>query len=269
MFKTALLPVSFREPEWLIHSLGQYLRNFGTQRIVLVHVVASGLQNERRSRERLEKTSRALSAESYEISCLVRTGSPALEICTVARQEAVNFICIPWKRKDFLQRTLLGSTTEDLVRLANLPVFVYKFRAESGSPNELDDILYATSFDPSHERIIEYLRSDKLKAGTLHVLHAGSRAPDPDAERKRLDDVVNEFTDFKKQCERCFDDIELITAVGNPKREILRAARQVDAELIVLGKHGEAKALDKLLGSTAETVTHKSRCSVLIVPAAE
>lgn len=269
MFETVLLPLNFHEPMWRLRSLVRFLRNFGTRRILLVHVVSSGLEAGGRVRGRLDKVREGLGADSFEIECIVRSGSPALEVVRTASERDAQFVSIPWKKKDFLQRTLLGSVTEDVVRLSDLPVFVYKTWADDGPPDSLANILYATTFDPTHERIIDYLRYEHLNARTLHVLNVGERAPDPEAERKRREGVFAELKRFKSQCGGCFDTVKSITTVGTPKREILRAARRVGANLIVMGKHGAGKPLENLLGSTAETLTHRAKCSVFIVPAGE
>jgi nucleotide-binding universal stress UspA family protein len=53
-------------------------------------------------------------------------------------------------------------------------------------------------------------------------------------------------------------------AIGPPHRVILDTARQIGADLIVVGAR-EAGALGKLLGSTADRVVRKAVCPVLVV----
>jgi nucleotide-binding universal stress UspA family protein len=54
---------------------------------------------------------------------------------------------------------------------------------------------------------------------------------------------------------------------GYPGREILAAAGDEDADLIVLGSHGRGGVEHLLLGSVAEKVLRKAPCPVMIVPA--
>jgi nucleotide-binding universal stress UspA family protein len=60
---------------------------------------------------------------------------------------------------------------------------------------------------------------------------------------------------------------------GDPATEILRVAREVPCDLIVLGTHGRTGLTRLVLGSVAEEVLRKAPCSVLTVkappPAAE
>jgi universal stress protein A len=51
---------------------------------------------------------------------------------------------------------------------------------------------------------------------------------------------------------------------GTPSREIHRFAEEWDADLIVLGTHGQ-KGAQLLLGSTANSVLHGASCDVLAV----
>lgn len=52
--------------------------------------------------------------------------------------------------------------------------------------------------------------------------------------------------------------------IGIPKREIVRVAEELDADLIVVGSHGR-HGLQLLLGSTANGVLHQAGCDVLAV----
>ncbi len=204
-----------------------------------------------------------------EIEDVVRQGSPALEICRMAQKRQTRFIAIPWKKKDFLQRTLLGSTTQDVVRLSLLPVFVYKGEVSGKKPGDLRNMLYAANFDQSHERIMDYLRTRDMEATNLYAVHVGERAPDPMTEQARREAVFNRLNDLLGECADWFHTLEPVSLVGNPRREILRAARKYRADVIIMGKFSHGGTMEKLVGSTAEAVTHKARCSVLIVPGTE
>lgn len=52
--------------------------------------------------------------------------------------------------------------------------------------------------------------------------------------------------------------------LGQPAREIRELAKELDADLIVMGGHGK-HGLDLLFGSTSSGVTHGVSCDLLIV----
>jgi len=52
---------------------------------------------------------------------------------------------------------------------------------------------------------------------------------------------------------------------GKPFVEILRAARDLEADVLVIGSHGQSGLSETLFGSTAERVVRKASCAVLVV----
>jgi nucleotide-binding universal stress UspA family protein len=52
---------------------------------------------------------------------------------------------------------------------------------------------------------------------------------------------------------------------GDPAAEILRQAREIDADLIVMGTHGRTGLARLLMGSVAEQVVRQAPCPVLTV----
>jgi len=54
--------------------------------------------------------------------------------------------------------------------------------------------------------------------------------------------------------------------VGSPAHAILGVAGEWDADLVVLGTHGRRGLPRLFLGSVAETVLRKARCSALVIP---
>ena len=59
--------------------------------------------------------------------------------------------------------------------------------------------------------------------------------------------------------------VETRVASGIPYREILRAARETAADLIVIGTHGRTGVEHVIFGSTAEKVVRMAPCPVLSV----
>ena len=60
-----------------------------------------------------------------------------------------------------------------------------------------------------------------------------------------------------------------LVPVGSPATEIVRAANDWSADMIVLGSHGRKGMQRALLGSVAEAVMRQARCPVLVIRASE
>ena len=83
---------------------------------------------------------------------------------------------------------------------------------------------------------------------------------------KRLVEEAEELV--AREAERLREDGwsgEAMVRNGNPVKEILRVAGEIDADLIVLGSHGTGMAKRFLLGSVSDRVMEYATCSVLIV----
>jgi nucleotide-binding universal stress UspA family protein len=60
--------------------------------------------------------------------------------------------------------------------------------------------------------------------------------------------------------------VEYVVASGKPATEILRVAREVAAELIVMGSHGRSGLRKMFFGSTTERVLRETSIPVLVTP---
>lgn len=78
------------------------------------------------------------------------------------------------------------------------------------------------------------------------------------AEREVLDAARN---DLKTQG----IDVQAIEGEGEPADVILEAAKEVKADLIVVGTRGRGAAKRALLGSVSTKVVHDADCDVLVV----
>ncbi len=130
-------------------------------------------------------------------------------------------------------------------------------------------ILFPTDFSDLSHAALQYATSLALDTGgRLLVVHVEEPAaayggggdvfsvvPEPDDTtlQERLETVVP--TDASVRCEH-----RLLT--GDPATEIVRVAREENADLIVMGTHGRTGLRRLLMGSVAEAVVRHSPCPV-------
>ena len=60
-------------------------------------------------------------------------------------------------------------------------------------------------------------------------------------------------------------DFDVEIAVGKPFVEILRRARDVGVDLVIMGSHGKMAGDEVVMGSTAERVVRRAPCPVLVI----
>ena len=92
----------------------------------------------------------------------------------------------------------------------------------------------------------------------------------PGGIRKLHDDQENDLgRQLRAAADRVPDDLSLTTRLldGDPPRELLRAAREGDHDLIVLGSRGRGRVTTALLGSVSNRLMHDAPVPVIIVHA--
>jgi nucleotide-binding universal stress UspA family protein len=140
------------------------------------------------------------------------------------------------------------------------------------------NILLATDFsDAAKETAAHAGALAQATGATLHLLHvieefsywesfALKTFPSPEvlgeleqSARLALEDL------FEDEEQRKTLTVETRVRHGKPFVEIIRAARELEADVIVIGSHGQSGLAETLFGSTAERVVKKAPCAVLVV----
>lgn len=267
MLKTAAVKVSLREPRGKFLDMIEFLKYFGTQSIHLVHVLGSSARSEQ---EKAEKAMAELAAGAEERGVEAHThlerGHVASRIVEVAEELSVDYICIYWMAKHLLKQAIFGSIDSDIMRMSDVPILVHNRKVLGAAPSELESVLYPTNFKYTDHEALRYLTDMDFKAQKLVILHVGERAPDPYAEQERKGRVLKSLDRLAEECRDAYHEIETVDVIGRPRKQVLRLASVYETDLIVIGKSDNPDAIENLVGSTAESVARKSRCSVFIVP---
>jgi len=138
-------------------------------------------------------------------------------------------------------------------------------------------ILYPTDFSDVSMKAVNYVKQLK-DAGTtevivLHVIDERfliGTAHEVAIDFEGLEIELRKVAEGK--CEKILAefreggmDAKLRIEKGNPFQEILRAAKEEDVSLIVIGSHGRSNVEEMLLGSVSEAVIRKAVQPVLVV----
>lgn len=142
----------------------------------------------------------------------------------------------------------------------------------------LTKVLVPTDFSAPSAKAVAYGEELARRFGaSLHVLHAveeplaqgwnayGYPAVLPELRAQVLADAQERLEEAVPQLERDRQATELVTCLGDPRREIVRFANDRGIDLIVMGTHGRGGMAHLLLGSVAEKVVRTAPCPVLTV----
>ncbi|MEA2101166.1 MAG: universal stress protein [Thermodesulfobacteriota bacterium] len=261
MFDKILLPLSFNENIEKVRELGEYLTNFDTRQIILLHVGTASKGSE----QKLAPYRDVLQSFDFEVQTLFEKGETAETIDRVAVAQKVCLICFFWKRSNLLKQTILGSTIPDVNRITGKPIFIY--RKTFMSQQQPSTILFATDFNNLGATLVNSLqRLGQSASQTLNILHVGLRAPDPLAERARMADIDQKLETLKEIFQSSFSGVNTLQVTGNSQKEIVKQASKTGTQIIVMGKFSHSDLRNYIMGSNSEAVSQKAKCSVFIIP---
>lgn len=210
----------------------------------------------------------------------VRDGAVPATILELARSLPADLLVMGTHGQGGLERLVLGSVTEAVLRKAPCPVLTTprEERAFSG-PVPFKRILYATDFSPAADHALGYALSLAEEAqGNLMLVHvmdgptlAATTSGLPLGLSRVTADLARGAEEKLRQAvpapARLWCEAEEHVAFGRPADEIVRLAREREAQLIVMGVHGR-NVLDRMLfGSTTHHVIRNAPCPVLTIPA--
>jgi nucleotide-binding universal stress UspA family protein len=266
MLKKVLIPLNFHEKHAYVLEMCRFLTQIGTEHVLLLHIDSAQGRNRHRSQGRLDQYIEAIKGLGLGLEAKIRIGAVQMEIPKAAEEMGADFISIPFKKKNVLHRAIMGSRLKDLVRQTRHPIFVYKTQKPRQHADDIFRVAYAASLKGGDEQVISTLRSNDFQADQVYFLHAGKRAPDPVAEQQRQERVATALMAMKSKCGLTQDNGFCISSLGSSRRLILRTARQLPANLVLIGKADSAIGMESVFGSTAESVSYDAPCSVLIIP---
>lgn len=266
MLKRVLIPVNFHERYERIDAMCEGVARLGVQDVVLLHVGSSAHGHEANNRHRMGRIAARVERAGLKTETVVRTGSVQMGIVYTAEERGADFIAFAFKRKSVLRRAIMGSTVKDVIRQADIPVYVHKETPRFRGDDETFRVLYATSLQWSEDIILSYIRDKRFSADEVVLLHVGKRAPDPIVEGKRQERVEAQLRQLRFDCGRTDEDSQQLSVLGTARKQIVRVASRVEADLVLVGKADGPNGATPVLGSTAEEVSYNVGSSVLIIP---
>jgi nucleotide-binding universal stress UspA family protein len=221
----------------------------------------------------------ALEGKGLRVLTRVEYGNPVEQILAVAADERVDLIVMGAQGMTAAQELLIGSTTYEVVRRAQLPVLLQKMEVvrELGHvqcsrmcEHIFSRVLHPTDFSDCATEAFQVVKRLKA-AGTTHVtvLHVQDERTMRHRPAEQIAAFDREDTErLQKLCNalQLFGlPAEPMLRHGIPFRETLRTADEIGASLIVLGTRGRSAVQELLAGSTFENVVRLSRQAVLVI----
>lgn len=228
--------------------------------------------NERRriSNENLERLRNDFSSCGIETRTILAEGHrPASELLKIAKEQDVDLIVAGTQSKSGLERLILGSTAEQMIRNAECTVLTVgpNTKTAEDGPLTFRNIVYATDFTPPARKAAIYALSFAEDSGAhLYLCHVIG-PQEPTAAGQEFSEGAFQRALRKIIPESAYDwcEPECVVEHGYAGEAILKLAERVHANLIVLGTRNASFLLPHIeRGLTPELLAHAT-CPVMTV----
>jgi nucleotide-binding universal stress UspA family protein len=180
-----------------------------------------------------------------------------------ANKENASFIVAHLDREK--RKMFKGSVVRNLIKNTRLPLLLIHENGEEGSFSTkglFDNVILAINWSDSTQRALLYIIGVKALVGLIDAVFVLSEKPTVKDIRQLRDRVE----DIRKICLEEKIDTESHIYAGKTPEEILLAAKDYKATLIVMGYGSKGIVKEITLGSSCYRVAEESPVPVLIIP---
>ena len=226
------------------------------------------------ARNRLSQQARELAEKhGIRVRCDTRTGRAASEIAAFSREQNVRLVVVGEHGEDWIGETIVGGTALKVLQHAELPVLLVRRPASA----DLSNVLVASDFSDNATRALQ-LAVAWFPTARVHLLHAYlvafegrmrlAGASHDDIERYRQEECARAESRMDRQLAtlQARMPVSKLLLRGNPPAMLKEQVLRLEADLLVIGKHGGAAWDERLLGSVTQNVLYHAGCNVLLVP---
>jgi len=197
-------------------------------------------------------------------------GDPAATIADYAARYDMDLIVVPTHARTGVDRALLGSVTEKVVRLAPVPVLTARLHPEERLVFPYEALLVAVDGSPPAERAAAHaIELGAALDARLHFLWVVEGSPveitgieDPDRDAAATDMLADLVADATA---RGLDAVEHLEH-GDPPEMIGATIEDSGIDAVLMGRTGRRGVERILLGSVAERTIRTAPVPVITVP---
>lgn len=175
-----------------------------------------------------------------------------------------------------LSHALVGSVTEEVVRLSSRPVLTIRGSdAEPAAPH-LRNVLVPVDFSRHSEGAVGHAKEFCHAYGArMHLLHVFEQPVTPEVYIGSGAGSISDFSLVESSLREALRGVaaragadvqtEIHVREGRAVSEILEVAEEIDADLIVIATHGLGGLTHVMLGSVTDKVLRRAACPVLTI----
>lgn len=214
------------------------------------------------------------SGGALQVKATIRAGDVVGEILTHAGEDDYTLLVCGAHGADAVREFLVGTTTERVLRKTQHPLLAVKKQASAAYRR----VLVAVDFS-AHSRPAMRLARVIAPQAEITVLHAFEVAFEPKLHfagvadediqhyrRQARQEARRNMDELLEQCGYSPDSVRVRIEHGHAQKIVLAVERELQADLLVMGKHGQSLLEELLLGSVTRHALAYSNCDLLASP---
>ncbi len=286
MFEKILVPTDFTDEADRVLAFAKGLKAFGLKEITLVHVIDVGravvwplpqslmgaIEN------KLEERRQKLADDGFAADTLLLEGKPSDEVLKTAAAGKYSLVVTGSHGKRLIEEIILGSVSEAISRESKIPVLLVRYDVlrdiertmplEQYAKDTFRKALLPSDFSTESAEALSMVKKLK-KTGlrevvTLHIVDV-KRLETEREKAEQLEACKEQTNRLAADLRKDGFEVEGICRAGDPLSEILAAADETGASLIVMGSHGKGVVKEWLVGSVSLNVIRTADRPALVV----
>ena len=206
-----------------------------------------------------------------------RAISAAPAILEYSSKNGIDLIVMGTHGRRGIEHLLLGSAAEEVVRLADCPVFTIRESEEIKPIKLFEKILVPIDFSEHSKKALAYAKeiADSYDAN-LQLLHVIEDTIHPAYSLSGKSSIFDLMPGIEEDCRRRIEKLiqetgvskentEIIVKGGQAAHDIIKFAKENSSDLVVIATHGLTGIEHLLLGSVTEKVVRMAPCPVFTV----
>jgi nucleotide-binding universal stress UspA family protein len=271
LFERVFLPLDFSDQSDLMVDCIAQLKRYGAKEVILFYAIPKGRAADTYDERRMSEFARMITEDGIPTRTIKESGDPAAMIIRVSKREKATMIAMASTGKGRAKELLIGSVSMAVIRKSRIPVLLGKFPGLKKDGlrqcGMLDSALI--SFELAHgtkqiSDITQQMADAGMRRATIfHVIHSSKHDVGDD----------NRFREVKVELDRIMNELKtpncsLDTHIhfGTPSYNIMEAAREISAGVIVIGVRNKSVWRKITLGTTTEDLIRQSPTNLLLVP---
>ena len=278
-----LAAVDFSQPARAAFERALALSRLHGAELTIVHAVPADQPFRWRARERVALVAelrKAAGAAGVRLTVSVQHGDPAALVVLHAQAREADLVVLGTHRRRGIGRLREGSVAERVMLQAAVPLLIVPAAEDAAaSSRPFDRILVAVGFDAAAQRAIDHAVAVAGEKGSqvtaVHVVPGTSRpvirhayrAGAVEYQQQLVSDAWNRLQYLVSRSPAA-PRLRARVTTGEPSAEILRAADEIDADVIVVGVAPRSALSRLVLGDTVRRLMRTAGRPILAVPAA-